>query len=128
MSGPTCEERIEKALEREIEHIGAMWKDYCNGVEDSEHGEIHEYGLSFSYDEERRCFVWLLSWGGPQDEFRFFCDVGYKTYKIEYGFLDWHDGATRELSGTDLELLGEIWDWFEECGSPQAEYEKAVAC
>jgi hypothetical protein len=128
MSESTCEERIEAALGREVTHIGELWKDYREGIEDSERGDIHSYGYAFSYDETRRCFIWLLSGGGPQDEFRFFCDVGYKPYKIEYAFLDWRDGATRELSGTDLELLGEIWDWFEECGAPQAAYAKMADC
>ena len=128
MSQPSCEDRIDAQLSSTIETVRARWDSYCKGEEDTEEGTIHEYGLSFDYNEDKDCFIWLLSWGGPQDEFRFFCDLGYNVYRIEYGFLDWFDGATVKLSGSDNELLEEIWNWFEECGSPQAEYEKAVAC
>jgi len=125
MSQPSCEDRIDDQLSSTIETVRARWDSYCKGEEDTEEGTIHEYGLSFDYNEDKDCFIWLLSWGGPQDEFRFFASFG-ELQRVEYGFLDWYDGATRHLKGEDLELLSEIWEWFTECGSVEAVYKAAV--
>ena len=94
-------------------------------------GTFHEYGLSFDYVPEgtfgvqkEAYFRYQLSWGGPSDEFRFFVNPSFKPYRIEYWFLDWFDGANVVLEGKDEELLEEIFDFFKEIGSVEAEYEK----
>ena len=62
---------------------------------------ISEYGLCFDkvepntfQDQKLGYWRWLLSWGGPSDEFRIFVDEDKNIYKIEYWFLDWGDGAS----------------------------------
>lgn len=97
-------------------------------------GNLYEYGLSFDYveagtfnDQEEGFFCYLLSYGGPSDEFRFFVSIDKTPYKIEYWFLDWFDGACRTVNGTDKELLESIWGWFAEGGTVEAVYQKAVA-
>jgi len=66
------------------------------------------YGLSFTYDEDLDCFTYLLSWGGPSDEVRFFVTLGGKLQKAEYWFKDWFDGACIELTGDEFETAQAI--------------------
>ncbi|MDD5095430.1 MAG: hypothetical protein PHV74_13785 [Dehalococcoidia bacterium] len=128
MKQHTCESRVEAHLESRIADLRRLWKAYCNGQEtDEELGSIHEYGLCFDYvatgtfsDQREGYFRYQLSTGGPGDEFRFYADAQRKVHRIEYWFLDWFDGACRELTGEDENLLLEIWDWFEEGGSVEA--------
>ena len=105
---------------------------------------FNEYGLAFDYfpgespefdddGEETKegtpgFFRYQISTGGPGDEFRFYADgSGYdwNLWKVEYTFLDWFDGASRTLHGEDYRLLDEIFRFFVEIGSCEAEYNKA---
>jgi len=97
-------------------------------------GNLYEYGLSFDYVEvgtfNGQCegyFRYQLSWGGPSDEFRFYTGFDKVPYRVEYWFMDWFDGAHRQLSGEDRDLLVELFDWFAECGTVEAEYQRAIA-
>jgi len=58
---------------------------------------INEYGLSFEYvnpeDGGSPFYRWLLSWGGPSDELRF-----YEYGRTVYHFMDWYDGASEDCS------------------------------
>jgi len=129
----TCKERVEDHLQGRIEDLRKLWDAYRQGVEDIEDlGNIYEYGLCFNYVErdedvkgqEEPYFRYQLSWGGPSDEFRFFTGPDFEINRIEYWFLDWFDGASITLSGEDESLLEEIWQWFKEAGSVQAEFDK----
>jgi len=133
----TCEERIDAALENEIEVLRDLWEFYCEGGQDDYHPEhesnMWEYGLSFDYvpvgtweDQTEGYFRYQLSWGGPSDEFRFFVSMDRRPYRIQYHFMDWFDGAKRILHGTDEALLEEIFGWFAEGGGVDAEFEKAI--
>lgn len=132
---PTCEQRISAEMESTLEDLRKLWTAYCEDDEDrhaDDLGTFHEYGLSFDYvaagtfeDQDQGYFRYQISYGGPSDEFRFFCDAERKCYKVQYWFLDWWDGAHRNLRGEDRSLLMEIFDFFDECGSVQAEIEKA---
>ena len=132
---PSCEERIDKELQGAIEDLTKLWTAYLEGDEDrhsDELGNIFEYGLSFDYvapdtfnDQEQGYFRYQLSWGGPSDEFRFYVNPDLSVYCIEYWFLDWFDGASRELTGDDRSLLKEIYGWFYDCGSVEAELERS---
>ncbi len=57
-----------------------------------------------------------MSTGGPHSEFRFYTNPDFSLYRIEFKFLDWYDGASRTLFGTDYELMKEIWFEFFTCG------------
>jgi hypothetical protein len=130
----TCKQRINSHLKGRIEDLTALWHDYQNGIEDNpEIGNIYEYGLSFDYvaseNHKRGYFRYQISWGGPSDEFRFYAqgkDYKWKTDRIEYVFMDWFDGSKRTLSGNNLKLLEEIFQWFVEVGSCQVEFDKAM--
>ena len=130
----TCQERVTGELRDRIEDLRKLWDAYCEGEEEVEDlGNIFEYGLCFDYVErdasvkgqDEPYFRYQLSYGGPSDEFRFFTGPDFEVNRIEYWFLDWFDGANIVLSGKDEALLEEIWQWFKECGSVQAEYDKA---
>jgi len=108
-----CEERIDEELRERIEDLRELYDS------DEWKGNLENYGLGFDYvppqEEEPGYFRYLLSWGGPSDEFRFFVDHKFKVVEVEYWFLDWYDGAKRVLTGDDFELLKGIWDsWLAE--------------
>lgn len=84
-----CENRIDEAL--------------ADRLEDFKEGELE--GLCFNYvepntfdDQPQGFYRWQISWGGPSDEFRLL-----PSGKVEYWFLDWFDGASREVY--DFELI-----------------------
>jgi hypothetical protein len=131
-----CEVRIAEHLGSRIETLEALWKSYCAGEESHpEYGNFCEYGLSFDYvapgtfgeDQRQGYFRYQLSWGGPSDEFRFYCGPEFEPYKIEYWFMDWFDGASRTLRGDREKLLMEIFNFFKECGSVEHQYQEATA-
>ena len=132
----TCEQRVESHLESGLDDLRILWEAYKEGEEDVEDlGNIYEYGLCFDYvaplyvdsgDQSEGYFRYQISWGGPSSEYRFYVTPDFSSYKVEYWFLDWYDGASRTLSGTDRELLMEIYDWFKDCGTVEREYEKAT--
>ena len=124
MKDPTCEERIDEELGYTLECLERLWISYKR---DSERyvgnlGRFDEYHLWFGYEEggtsqnkEAGYWQYQLSTGGPGDEFRFFTDgEGGTLYKIEYWYLEWWDGASREIVGRDREydLLKEIFDYL----------------
>lgn len=47
-------------------------------------------------------------------------------YRCEFWFLDWFDGYGRALTGKDLDLMTEIWEFFNEVGSVDAVLEAAT--
>jgi len=75
-----------------------------HGDEDGEDlPPFYEYGLSLGVVEAgtfegQRCAYgrYQLSWGGPSDELRFFANGD-----IEYWFMDWFDGAHRDVTAED---------------------------
>ncbi len=135
MKNQTCKERINQKLKDRISDIKKLWELYNSGGEndDSELGTFNEYGLCFDYvapgtfnHQHNGYFRYQLSWGGPSDEFRFFVDNANKLYKIEYWFLDWFDGANKKLTGENFDLMEEIYNFFDEIGSIEAEFNKAM--
>jgi hypothetical protein len=131
----TCKERVAKHLKGRIEDIEKLWKMYHDDPEayDDELGNFSEYGLCFDYvaprtfgGQRRGYFRYQLSWGGPSDEFRFYCTEGFGIDRIEYWFLDWFDGAKKILTGQAFNLLSEIFEDFKDCGTVQYQYEQAM--
>jgi len=114
----SCKERIAAKYKETVEILGRLYKNYCKDPEknDPDYGTLFDYGLGFDYIEPRTFkdqrvgyYQYLLSWGGPSDEFRFYVrDSG--IYRIEYWFLDWFDGAKRIVrSKKDFRLLSAIF-------------------
>lgn len=142
---PTCSERIAKRYAREI-------NDIRNGICSLGKTEefLRDYGLSFDYvacgdfnetDPEIPYWRWQLSWGGPQDEFRFPHESKEMVFRqkvkrgehawtdpivnedivaslrCEYWFLDWGDGAHVNMNGKDLDMLREVFRYFLHAGA-----------
>jgi hypothetical protein len=134
----TCEQRVDSELEGTLVDILKLWNmKYDNpDAEDYELGTLANYGLGFDYvaphtfeDQDTGYFRWLLSSGGPSDEFRFYASPtphGWVVNQIEYWFLNWFDGAHRELHAKDKTLLVNIFNDFNSMGTTQYEYELAM--
>ena len=110
-----CKDRIRGEYQSTVETLRVLWKDYCDGGEGVEDiGTLSEYGLSFDYvepntfnDQPYGYWRYLLSWGGPSDEFRL-----YGGGLIVYHFMDWFDGAELDVTDDDLELMSDIFEDF----------------
>lgn len=138
MSEPKCKERIGEHYKSRMKTIRTLWELYTKGEDnwtetDKEtvynQGTFEEFGLCFDYvapntfnNQPRGFFRWQLSTGGPGDEFRFYATEGFGLDRINYVFLDWFDGAVRRVkAGKDLALMTEIWEFFKDCGTVNAE-------
>ena len=112
----TCEERIEEHLESRADDflgfIDGMSSD-DDDIREETLGEFSNYGLCldfvepFTFDDQDEGYLrYQLSWGGPSDELRFYDN------RVEYWFLDWFDGASRDVS--HLEWVKWLRDDFSE--------------
>jgi len=117
-----CEENFNSRMEdirilNELERLENE-SDFENIIQDikDRYGNKEDYGLSFDYVEEgtfsdqREPFIrFQLSWGGPQEEFRFYADES-----CEFWYLDWGTGEHKNLDEGQknlvLEFLGAV-DW-----------------
>ena len=119
----SCKERIGESLKSTIDDIR----------EAIDSNELFELGLGFDYvapgtfsDQDEGYWRYQLSWGGPSDEVRFFAsDPEDRVPAVEYWFLDWFDGASRNLHGNDLDLLHTVWNDFMDIGSVEHAYNEA---
>lgn len=91
------EERDEKGFSIEGEYLFEDFTEWINS-----------YALSYEDDPHFRAKKLVLSWGGGSDYFLFFEDGA-----IEYHFEDWFDGAKRELSGREYEVMNEVKEKLE---------------
>jgi len=118
-----CKELVRKAFKSRMGDITKLWDSYKKdcAASDPDLGNWHEYGLSFEYvpkgtfnDQRRGYFIYLISYGGPSEEFRIYSDESLDIDKIEFWYLDWFDGAKVEVTGKALEVWREIWEDFRE--------------
>ena len=111
-----CEEQVDSELERVLTGIKALRKvmelpvGKWTSLDENDYISV----LSTDYvdpntfdDQEEGYYRIQFSWGGPSDELRMYYD-GKKYTTIEYWFLDWYDGAFRNVT-TDEDIL-----WFVE--------------
>ena len=138
----TCEERIGVELADTMDTLRKLWNLYTGEMEPDEddpdgftsEDAIYEYGLSFDYvtpetfnEQPEGYWRYQLSWGGPSDEFRFFSSGPDCTpYRVEYWFLDWWDGAHRNLTGDNLATALDYWQWFADVDSTGETYRRAM--
>tara|TARA_R100000655_G_scaffold81765_1_gene121240 strand:- start:503 stop:1045 length:543 start_codon:yes stop_codon:yes gene_type:complete len=96
---------------------------FADDIEETLRRSFDNYALSFDYvprglfnDQKLGFARYQISFGGPQEEIRFFCDEQRTPYRVEFWFLDWGDGACIDITGrseTDLliDRLG-FYDWL----------------
>jgi hypothetical protein len=95
----TCEELIDGELAKEMAEIKAALADVVSGANPQ---ALREYGYGFSYVEPRESdnkegfWQWVTSGGGPSSEFRLYDDES-----VSYVFMQWFDGASRALTGSN---------------------------
>src|SRR3982750_3473208 len=130
-----CQARLPGKLTSRLTALKKLWALYRNDPDasDADFGRLAEYGLNFDYvpqgtyrEQKEGYFRYLLSWGGPADEFRIFVNPDFSAHRIEYWFMDWFDGAHVVLTGKDEELLEDIYTgFFLDSGTAQHHYSKA---
>ncbi len=120
---PKCKDLINNSFKNRFRDIKFLYDAYCNGEEDTEEGNIHEYALSFDYipahtftDQKRGFFCYLISTGGPQEEFNFYVDETFEPYRIEFRYKDWFDGACKVLTGKKFEYMADFFTEYLGCG------------
>jgi hypothetical protein len=117
----TCAERIAQSYTNRIEDLNEILT--CSGdfahCEDLMEG-LSEYGLGFDYvehdEEEEKEDFWRfqISWGGPSEEFRIYTDFkNGPIQKIEYWFLDWFDGTSKDVTNNKINKDWSLKDFFE---------------
>jgi len=134
----SCKARWKTSKDERIRDLRTLFTAYRDGEEERHSGELGtfpEYGLCFDYvapetftDQPEGYWRYQLSWGGPSDEFRFYAGGcgEQRPYRITYVFMDWFDGHERALVGRDLELMRDIWAFFDEIGTAEATYRKGM--
>ena len=98
---------------------------FSDDIEETLRCRFDEFALSFEYvprrtfNNQKRAYVsYLISWGGPSEEIRFFCDEQRTPYKVEFWFLDWGDGASLDITDRPetrrlIDQLG-FYDWLQD--------------
>lgn len=130
MRQATCAERIRDEYVDRIETIESIFDRIDDGHNNSDDDAIDaayneldhmaldpqtplEYIPSDTYDAQDEGFLlWHLSWGGPEDQFRFFIDEHGGITDIEYHFMDWFDGAVIKVNpfSETADLLDRAFD------------------
>ena len=119
----TCDERIDDYLKSRLKAIRKLVKyEEGRAAYDPEYGSLSEFGVAVDYvpaetfpGQKYGYFRWQIGVGGPQDEFRFLTQNPRDHWpEIEYWFLDWNDGACREMKAQRKKLLQSVWQYFQE--------------
>lgn len=91
-------------------------------IDDECRERFYDYGLEFSYvtadtydDQDSGYFRFLISWGGPSEEIRFFTDPALSLVRAEFWFLDWYDGARVDVTNDDA--IRAMFEHFSDCES-----------
>jgi len=103
-------------------------------VREEAYTDFSEYALAFDYvapntfkGQKQGYFRYQISWGGPSEEIRYYCDENFTPYRIEFWFLDWFCGKGAKLHGKNLKLAERVWREFEECGTVEALYMREMS-
>ena len=103
----SCAERIQAALETELEEI----REAGESVDATE-----QYEEGILEIDRRVCFKVLLSTGGPESFFTFVCDRhDGEILEIRFHFRDWFDGAEKRLFYEEFETVRSQYQSMMEC-------------
>jgi len=83
------------------QRVNSSWKNTRKDIKSYLAGDLEldslllsvEYIEPGTFNNKRGYHRLLFSWGGPSDELRVF-----SPDKVEYWFLDWHDGASIDVT------------------------------
>lgn len=114
----SCEDRLQDALESTISDLKQFQAVGYGETELDRLGCFYDYGLCFDYvgpntfGENEPYYRYQISWGGPQEEFRYYVNDDKHPVRIEFVFMDWFDGASVNLDGAHYILMEEIFYMF----------------
>ena len=96
---PTCKDRITES----IISRGEDFKRFMNAEDEETQEEFYNYGLCVDMvsvgtfkDQNEPYLRYQISYGGPSEELRF-----YQNGTVEFWFLDWYDGAHKDITSLD---------------------------
>ena len=142
MGEETCKERLARNFSRTMIEL----RDIVErpSPKDKVAQELMQYALGFDFvaagdvGNKIPFWRWQLSWGGPQDEFRFPYEdsvtkytgdaarafssddglvyAGVHKQRCEYWFLDWGDCAHCNVLGHDLTIMRKVLRYYVETG------------
>lgn len=98
------------------DRIDGSWKYTKSQIKELLEAEnyqgLEEFGYGFDYvssntfeDQEEPYYRWILSGGGPSSEIRFYEKEKICHNEIEYVFMDWFDGAIKDISIDEIGIL-----------------------
>ncbi len=134
----SCAELVKEKWQSTRDDIAAMllgenWDSYKDdqGYDDDFDGyqAFSEYGLSWTYnrpeDGSNGYYCYLMSWGGPSDELRFYADIRGECHVIEYWYMDWFDGAKHVV--TDDTAAKAVAEYFAGCEAFESAYNEELS-
>ena len=102
--------------------LDALLDDEFDDIAETLYERFYEYRLAFDYvapgtftDQDQAYFRYQISYGGPSEEIRFYVNPDLTMYRAEFWYLDWFDGASRNV--TNDPIVRRIWEFFSEIGS-----------
>lgn len=128
----TCNERIAERMKsrlnqympdlEDLETCKCILQEYCIEVPEDEE-ELKQ--LASDTFQENVCndvlsvdkvttYKVLLSYGGPSDQFEFDFNSSGELVEGRYRFMDWFDGAVRDLSFEEAEELVQVFGIYHE--------------
>ena len=99
MNKETCADRITES----IISRGEDFTRFMNSEDEETTEEFYNYGLCVDMvnvgtfkDQNEPYLRYQISYGGPSEELRF-----YQNGTVEFWFLDWYDGAHKDITSLD---------------------------
>ena len=100
----TCQQRISEKL-----------RDRLDGIKEAMESEDKREELDQSILSVEKSIVYevLFSWGGPADFFKIYVNPKEREIdRITYHFQDWFEGAERNLTGKDFDLVADYFSYL----------------
>lgn len=107
--------RFKKEFNTYYKEVEDYLKDNENFDLEKDVGFIDEYPLSIDYIEPNVSdtpphWQYLIEYGGPRSEIRFFVDhkSSTKPYKVEFWFLEWSNSGKQDVTGEAV--IEQLWE------------------
>jgi len=128
----SCRERLKEHKTSRLDDLWLMITGTEREWEKEDLPGLFDYGLEFAYvpagtyrDQEEGYFRYLISWGGPSEEIRYWVDEALNVVRADFWFLDWFDGAGERLKGNELEIAEAVFGQFKDVGAVEEAIKKA---
>ena len=98
-------EALKKDYEKTCaERIDEQWKLRQRDLKNKEFEPLgFDYVEPHTFNDQLEGYWrWQFSWGGPSDELRAYINKDNSIHRLEYWFMDWMDGAKKEVQQDQL--------------------------